>query len=197
MNAILATTDDFMLALNGTMPWTLIDDFKDISKMDMKFFRTMTKGANIVMGYNTWKSMGEKTLPGRGTHYIITRKNLKSEEDNIIFLPLNKFKEEYVNEENLWCIGGAMIYSELIPYCKNIYWNELILESNKRSKLMERLSSSSKIFLDETLRKILKTQDIASYVDLETRVECDGNGSLLAYHHIYNFSRSNLNNFVK
>ena len=196
MNAILATTDDFMLALNGTMPWALSDDFKTISKMDMSFFRKMTKGANIVMGYNTWVSMGEKTLPGRGMHYIITRKNLKSRK-NVIFLPLNKFKENHLNIDNLWCIGGGMIYSELIPYCQNVYWNELILESNKRSKLLERFSSSSKVFLDETLKKILKTQDIASYVDLETQVECDGEGSLIAYHHIYNFSCSDLNKNVK
>lgn len=193
MNAILATTDDFMLALNGTMPWSLSNDFKLISKKDMSFFRKMTKGAKIVMGYNTWKSMGEKPLPGRGTHYIITRKNIKSR-DNIIFTTLNNFKEKYINEKNLWCIGGAIIYSELIPYCKEVYWNELILDSNKRSKLMECFSSSPKVFLDEVLRKILKTQDTASYVEMESLVECDGEGSLIAFHHLYNFSRSDLNN---
>lgn len=192
MNAILATTDDFMLALDGTMPWTLSDDFKEISKRDMSFFRKMTKGANIVMGFNTWKSMGEKPLPGRGTHYIITKKKYKST-DKVKFLNLGDFKNNHLEENDLWCIGGAMIYNELIPYCKNVYWNEIHLDKEKRQKLLKRFSSSSKLFLDDTLKNILKTRETSFYIDIETILESDKNGSYIMYHNLYNLTQTSLN----
>lgn len=184
MNAILATTDNFLLALKGTMPWTLLDELKEISKMDMKFFREKTREASIVMGYNTWLSLNETPLPGRGTHYIITTKKLNST-DKIKFVTLEDFKNKYMNKEtNLWCIGGAMIYEKLIPYCDNIYWNEIIIKRRCFKRLLEHASANEKLFLNKTLKNILLTRGKASYAEINTYMMSDKNNSMIVYHHI-------------
>ena len=183
MNAILATTHDFMLALRGTMPWTLSDNFKDISKMDMSFFRKMTKGANLVMGYNTWLSLNEQTLPGRRLHIIITSKEIEST-DKVKYVTLEEFKKTYMKMENLWCIGGAKLYSELIPHCEDIYWNELNLHKRNYNKLIGCSPKSERLFLDKTLKNFLQTRGGASYKEMETVLMSDGNQSFITYHHI-------------
>ena len=184
MNAILATTDDFLLALKGTMPWTLLDDLKEISKMDMKFFREKTRGATIVMGYNTWLSLNETPLAGRGIHYIITSKKIESTND-VKYVTLEEFKNKYMKkEQNLWCIGGAMIYEKLIPYCENIYWNEIIINRRSFKRLVEHAPGQEKLYLSKILKDILQTRGKASYVEISTQMISDKNNSMIVYHHI-------------
>ena len=62
MKAIFATTQGKLLGLGGTMPWCHHECFAEIGKMDMSYFKEITKEANVVMGYNTWVSMGQKPL---------------------------------------------------------------------------------------------------------------------------------------
>ena len=57
MKAIFATTQDYLLGLRGTMPWALTDEYKEIGKLDMDYFKEITREAKVVMGYNTWKSL--------------------------------------------------------------------------------------------------------------------------------------------
>lgn len=192
MNAILATTQDFLLALKGTMPWTLSEDLKEISKMDMSFFRKMTKGAKIVMGYNTWKSLNKKPLPGRDVHYIITSKKLIST-DNVKYITLKDFKANHMNEPNLWCIGGAKLYSELIPLCKDIYWNEIIITKKKYNKLLGSSTKRERLFLDDSLKYFLKTRGNASCAEIEAYYVSDGKDSYIMYHHLSNLNLSDLN----
>ena len=45
-------------------------------KEDMTFFKTQTVGNIIIMGYNTWLSLGEKPLPNR-TNIVMTDKDIK------------------------------------------------------------------------------------------------------------------------
>ena len=72
MKAIFATTQNFLLGLDGTMPWCLSEDYNELGRMDMDYFKEITKNAKVVMGYNTWLSLGEKPLKGRKEHFIIT-----------------------------------------------------------------------------------------------------------------------------
>lgn len=64
---ILATDLRGGIGLNNDLPWKGIVDNKE----DMQWFRDKTKGKIVVMGYNTWVSIGRKPLPGR-TNIIIT-----------------------------------------------------------------------------------------------------------------------------
>ena len=84
-------------------------------KEDMKFFRESTTGHVIVMGYNTWLSLGEKSLPNR-TNIV-----LYDEISNICLSPVqNPFKNDFIPKKicdrnaykNL--INVSILYSSLI-----------------------------------------------------------------------------------
>ena len=93
-------------------------------KEDMQFFKDTTMGHPILMGAKTFASIG-RALPGR-TNYVVTR--------HPEFLPdtvepvrdLRQFLESWRDSEaELFVIGGAMIYSEALPYAKNLYLTEI------------------------------------------------------------------------
>ena len=157
MKAIFATTQSKLLGLGGTMPWCHHNCFSEIGKMDMSYFKEITKEANVVMGYNTWVSMGQKPLKGRKTHYIITRKKgLTHEDERVRFMDLNTFIKKYIHEENLFCIGGKQIYKALLPYFDEIYWNELKLCENYYFDMLKNFNEEEKVYLSGSVCHVIE-----------------------------------------
>ena len=91
---------------------------------DMNFFKTMTTGNIVVMGRKTWDSLPKKPLPNR-TNIIITSHPEKSDNIETTFTTMEDFLDnlEYLNtgEKDIYIIGGASIYKQLLPYCDKIY----------------------------------------------------------------------------
>ena len=104
ISAILAIGKDNEIGLNGGLPWK--------SKADLQHFKYLTKNHCILMGLNTYKSIGH-ALPNRKNIVISFDKisidgceNFSSVEEGIRFAKNN-------GEEELFIIGGASIYK----YC--------------------------------------------------------------------------------
>ncbi len=89
-------------SFEGKLPWPRNAEF---AKADMKFFREYTMGKTIIMGYNTWVSIGKKPLPGRKNIVIG-----KSDGTDAIFLPLLDALIEY---PNAIVIGGLKLIKEI------------------------------------------------------------------------------------
>lgn len=156
MKAIFATTQDNLLGLNDTMPWRLISDYKQISKLDMDYFREITKSSKVVMGYNTWISIGQKPLKGRKDHFIITTKRgLTHEDPRIRFIDLKSFVKKYSNDKDIICIGGGKIYLELMKYFDEIYWNEICLTTPQYKEMLNKNKNSKKVYLSRKLVHLL------------------------------------------
>ena len=80
-------------------------------KEDMKFFRETTKGNIIVMGYNTWLSLGEKQLPKR-LNVVLTNEDIPNvETSNHIFKIIDKYEKD---DRDIYIIGGAYVYNECL-----------------------------------------------------------------------------------
>ena len=60
---IAAVDPNWVIGVNGTMPWH--------SKADFKRFKARTMGSTLIMGKATWESL-PKPLPGRRT-LVLTR----------------------------------------------------------------------------------------------------------------------------
>lgn len=90
---------------------------------DMKFFRETTMGHKIVMGRKTFESL-PKLLPGRD-HIVLTRQNL--EIPNVeVYHDTTEFLDAYKEiEEEIFNIGGASIYKELLEYADKLYLTEI------------------------------------------------------------------------
>lgn len=88
---------------------------------DLKFFKEKTIGKTVVMGANTFHSIG-KPLPQR-KNIVITHQNI----DKVsIYKSIREFLIDYKNKtEEVFIIGGASIYKEFIDYVSTIYLTEI------------------------------------------------------------------------
>lgn len=90
---------------------------------DMRYFREKTRGKILVMGYNTLLSFpGSKPLPGRLNIVLNNEEGCRVSGavvcDSIeqMFRLLGDF-----NGDDIYVIGGASIYRQLLPYCDTAY----------------------------------------------------------------------------
>ncbi len=108
--AIVHADKEWGIGKNGDMMFSLAKD--------MKFFRETTSGNVVVMGGNTLRSFPNgKPLKNR-LNIVISRGQVR--DDCIIVPTMSAFKEEIKNRQSdgdIYVIGGAQIYRELLPYC--------------------------------------------------------------------------------
>lgn len=110
---------------------------------DMQFFKATTLGHPILMGAKTFASIG-RPLPGRQNYVatrhperlpIVTQSTTTSTDTTPVadpsttlqpVLDLDNFlKVCYNREEELFVIGGAMIYQAALPYATTLYLTEI------------------------------------------------------------------------
>jgi dihydrofolate reductase len=87
---------------------------------DMKFFRETTMGHTVVMGGNTLRSFpNQKPLKNR-VNIVLSRGQVCDE--CVWVRDFNELKNELRNRKNedVYVIGGGVIYKELLPYCEEI-----------------------------------------------------------------------------
>jgi dihydrofolate reductase len=140
MNAILCTYDGFIIGVGGKMPWEVIPNLRNTSavRKDLEMFKKITADKIVVMGRKTWLSLGSRPLPKRKQHIVITSnpEEIMSKnsdfyyKNNIVFMTLEKFKELDFSSDDYWLIGGKKLYCELIPYCQQVYINNISLNPN-------------------------------------------------------------------
>ena len=111
LSIIAAVGKNDELGKNGDLIWR----FKD----DMKFFKDMTWGHKIVMGRKTFESL-PKLLEGR-KHLVLTRKRTPFPKEVDVYHTITDFKIACQNsDEEIFDIGGASIYEELLVYANKL-----------------------------------------------------------------------------
>ena len=110
------------------------------NKADMKIFRSVTFSKDIVMGSNTYLSIG-KILPFRTNYIISNNKDIQKELKNEIgafCLPQKEIQsliEKYKNSKyELVVIGGERIYNEFIDHVDEFHMTYI----NKKFKDVDR-----------------------------------------------------------
>ena len=83
---------------------------------DMKFFKDMTTNHTVLMGYNTYLSLGSKPLPNRKNIVLADKyKKIEPHENLIVTEDMNGTIGECIgNGEEIWVIGGAYVYNTTI-----------------------------------------------------------------------------------
>ena len=98
---IVAIAKNFAIGKDGKLPWHY--------PADLKFFKQTTTGNAVVMGSNTWRSIG-KPLPNR-TNVVLSRTaHTDSHEVKLFREPIDviSFAEEF--DGDVFIIGGAKTY---------------------------------------------------------------------------------------
>lgn len=93
---------------------------------DLKRFKKITSNTKMIMGRKTFESL-PGILPNR-EHIVVTRDksfNVDSDKVTIVY-DLNSLLEKYSNcEDEIFVIGGAEIYKQLLPYTQKIYLTKI------------------------------------------------------------------------
>jgi dihydrofolate reductase len=111
------------LARNGVigrdngLPWRL--------KADLQHFRALTMGYPILMGRNTWVSLG-RPLPGRRNMVVTRDPELQADGAEVFNSPEAAIAAAALaDNERLFVIGGAQLYSSLLPQADRLVLTEV------------------------------------------------------------------------
>ena len=90
---------------------------------DMKFFRTTTKGHTVAMGENTLLSFPH-SQPLKNRTNIVLLQDPTHNYDGVInvhsFDDFLKTIKEHSIHDDVYIIGGASIYRQMLPYCDEV-----------------------------------------------------------------------------
>lgn len=119
ISMISALAENRVIGNKNTLPWHLPADFK--------YFKEKTLGKTIILGLNTFKSIGEKPLPGR-KHVILNKDTNYSVPENCYLatsieqsLEIAKKLAMETGQEEIMICGGASVYAQFLPLAQKLY----------------------------------------------------------------------------
>lgn len=89
---------------------------------DLKFFKEQTINRIVVMGYNTFISLG-RPLPNR-INVVLSSTKVDLPEGVLQFNNLEDLND-YIRDKDVFIIGGASLYKQFIDQAKRIYLTEV------------------------------------------------------------------------
>lgn len=119
--AIVARSTNRVIGLDGDLPWRL--------RSDLQHFKRVTLGKPCLMGRKTWESL-PFPLPGR-PNLVLTRDKAYQAEGAEVFSDLRDMVGRgaelagSLGVDEVMIIGGAQIYSTLMPHIGRIYETEV------------------------------------------------------------------------
>jgi dihydrofolate reductase len=113
ISLLWAMDENRAIGRNNQLPWHLPED--------LKYFKRVTMGKPIAMGRKTYDSIG-RPLPGR-ENIVITRSQGITIEGCTVIHDVNDLLKR--DDEELFVIGGAEIFKEIIPFADRLYVTEI------------------------------------------------------------------------
>lgn len=118
ISIIVAMARNRVIGSHGRMPWHL--------PTDLKRFKTLTMGHALLMGRQTFESIGQP-LPGRRT--IILSRNSDYQIPGVeVVADLSAALQAATGSDELFICGGGDIYQQSLGLAQRIYLTELELE---------------------------------------------------------------------
>jgi len=113
ISIIAAVADNMVIGNKNALPWHLPADFK--------YFKEATLGKPIVMGLNTFKSIGEKPLPDRKNIILNNDPNYIPPEGCFAARSIDEVLEMTKTAEEVMICGGASVYKQFLPLADRLY----------------------------------------------------------------------------
>lgn len=113
LEIVVAVAENGIIGRDNGLPWRL--------SRDLKHFRELTTGHAIVMGRNTWESIG-RALPGRTSIVVTSRPDLPVPEGVLRAGSLDEALERVPPGQRIFVIGGARLYAEALPRADVLHW---------------------------------------------------------------------------
>ena len=111
---IVAMNQQQLIGVNGDLPWHLPDD--------LKWFKQQTLDQIILMGANTFASLGHKPLPHR-KNWVLSR-TPRPDTDKVRWFHDWSDMFQAAQRTGSWVvIGGAALYALALPHVERAYIN--------------------------------------------------------------------------
>ena len=111
ISLIAAMSQNRVIGIDNQLPWKL--------PADLRHFRSISMGKPILMGRRTFESIG-KPLPGR-INIIVSRNPAFRVQGGIVVSTISEGIRAAEEHEELMVIGGASIYSAILPLTNRMY----------------------------------------------------------------------------
>ena len=115
LSLIAALAQNRVIGIENRLPWKLPED--------LAHFKTLTLGHSILMGRKTYESLG-RPLPGR-RNIVITRNPDYQAAGCEIALSIGDASALCSNVEEIFFIGGAALYEQVLPLVDRLYLTEV------------------------------------------------------------------------
>jgi dihydrofolate reductase len=124
ISIISAIAKNKIIGSKNGLPWHLPADFK--------YFKEKTLGKTIILGLNTFKSIGEKPLPNRKHIILCDKPDYKVPENCFLARSIEEALEIAKKIENdpqassgqkseIFVCGGAFVYKQFLPLANRLY----------------------------------------------------------------------------
>lgn len=111
MKAIVAVSKSWGIGLDQALLYRI--------PADLQFFKRMTVGKTVLMGRNTYESIG-KPLPER-TNVVLTSDETFQPEQVIVVHSFEELLRRFGHKPDVFCIGGDQLYHACLSYCEEVY----------------------------------------------------------------------------
>lgn len=121
LSLVAAYDENKGVGINNTLPWHFSED--------LKRFKNLTNHKTIIMGRNTFESLG-RLLPNR-KHIILSRDEVWTKEiltkypEVLVFSDVNELMlfldTSYAEDEEVFVIGGTSIWQFMFPFLDTLY----------------------------------------------------------------------------
>ena len=145
---IVAISKNYAIGKDGKLPWHY--------SADLKFFKKTTTGHAVVMGWNTWESIG-KPLPNR-LNIILSRKGRIDERAEVIVVSSKQgvLKLAETQGVDTFIIGGSQTFETFADEIEKWFVTEVPIEVEDADVFMPRdfldgFTESDRIDLGEGL----------------------------------------------
>lgn len=120
MKLIVAVGKDWGIGKDNKLLFSL--------KEDMKFFKNTTMGNVVIMGKNTYLSLPKRPLPGRVN---IVLSSVEFGDGCISVHDMDELKSmaSSYNDREVFVIGGASMYRQMLPFCSQAYITKVDLDA--------------------------------------------------------------------
>jgi len=115
LKIIVAMANDRVIGQDNSMPWHIPED--------LAHFRQTTMGHSVIMGKNTYLSIG-KALDGR-TNIVLSRDPEFRPPDSVVYHDIAAAIEDY---PEAFIIGGAKVFEQALPYAGQLYITHIDLD---------------------------------------------------------------------
>ena len=113
ISIIVALAKNRAIGKGGDLIWHLSND--------LKHFKEVTSGHTVIMGYKTYMSLpNQKPLPKR-RNIIISSRLTEAPEGFEVANSVSNAMKMILNEEEVFIIGGGMIYEQFLPMADKLY----------------------------------------------------------------------------